>query len=123
MKYFSLALLAFVVTFITNAEGRKSSKGRNRRRLQVIHSSDNESNFQSSNTLEEKVVNFAAVVEALRQVADSEDMASIHVTAGDHTIPGPFYQAAAEVADLGQPGLGDIKIYNAMYLDANGMGE
>ena len=122
MKHLGLALLT-AGALITSVEARDKKDSKGARRLQVIHSSDNESSFQDPNSLEEKVVNFAAVVDALRQVAKSEAMASIHVTAGDHTIPGPFYQAATDIAELGQPGLGDISLYNSMYLDANGMGE
>ena len=46
----------------------------------------------------------------------------MHVTAGDHTLPGPFYEAAAAVEGLGANGLADIAFYNAMGLDANGIG-
>jgi 2',3'-cyclic-nucleotide 2'-phosphodiesterase (5'-nucleotidase family) len=91
-------------------------------RLQLIHSSDNESSFQDPNTLEEKILNFAAVVNGLQTLASQESIPSIHLTAGDHTIPGPFYQASEEVETLGAPGLGDIAMYNAMGVLANGMG-
>lgn len=90
--------------------------------LQIIHSSDNESNFQDPDTLEEKILGFSSVVRGLQRLARMEGIPSIHVTAGDHTLPGPFYQASAEVPFLGQPGLGDIAMYNAMMLDGNGMG-
>lgn len=93
-----------------------------RRRLQILHSSDNESSFQDPNTLEPKILNYAALESGLEQVAREECIPTLHLTAGDHTIPGPFYQAAAEVPELGAPGLGDISIYNAMGLKANGMG-
>lgn len=97
------------------AESRRS-------RLQILHSSDNESSFQDPNTLEAKILNYATLQAGLEQVAREECIPSLHITAGDHTIPGPFYQASAEVPDLGAPGLGDIAIYNAMGLKANGMG-
>ncbi len=90
--------------------------------LQVLHSSDNESSFQDPNTLEPKILGFAAVVAGLEAVAAAEGVASLHVTAGDHTLPGPFYEAAAEVGSLGANGLADIAIYNAMGLVANGIG-
>ncbi len=93
-----------------------------RNKLQVLHSSDNESSFQDPNSLEEKILGFSTVVEGLREVARRDCIPSLHVTAGDHTIPGPFYQAAAEVDFLDAPGLGDIKMYNAMGLAANGIG-
>ena len=32
-------------------------------KLQLIHSSDNESNFKDVNTLEDKVVNYAAITD------------------------------------------------------------
>lgn len=91
-------------------------------RLQIIHSSDNESSFQDPNTLEEKIINYAAVVDGLQALARQEGIASVHLTAGDHTIPGPFYQASEEVGELGEPGLADIVMYNGMGLLANGMG-
>lgn len=91
-------------------------------KLQILHSSDNESSFQDPNTLETKILNYAAAHAGLRALAEQACIPSLHVTAGDHTIPGPFYQAAAEVPELGAPGLADIAIYNAMQLQANGMG-
>lgn len=91
-------------------------------RLQLIHSSDNESSFQDPNTLEEKILTYASVVEGLQTLAEQENIPSVHLTAGDHTIPGPFYQASEEVGELGEPGLGDIAMYNAMGVLANGMG-
>jgi 2',3'-cyclic-nucleotide 2'-phosphodiesterase (5'-nucleotidase family) len=90
--------------------------------LQIGHSSDNESSFQDPNTLEEKVLNYATVNRGLQLMAQQDCVPMLHLTAGDHTIPGPYYQAAAEVESLGAPGLGDIAIYNAMGLDANGIG-
>ena len=88
-------------------------------RLQVIHASDNESAFQDPNTLEERILGYASIVEGLRQL---EADGSLYVTIGDHTLPGPFYSASAQVDDLGAPGLGDIAIFNAMGLAANGIG-
>jgi 2',3'-cyclic-nucleotide 2'-phosphodiesterase (5'-nucleotidase family) len=76
------------------------------------------SEFQDPNTLEPKLLNYAIIVEGLSQLEEN----TIHVTAGDHTLPGPFFEAAADVESLGAPGLGDIALYNAMGLDANGMG-
>jgi len=90
--------------------------------LQVLHSSDNESSFQDPNTLETKFLNYATITEGLQMVADAEGIPTLHLTAGDHTLPGPFYQAAAEVPSLGAPGLGDIAAFNALGLRANGMG-
>ena len=87
--------------------------------LQVLHSSDNESAFQDPNTFETKILNYGAIVEGLRLL---EADGSIHVTAGDHTLPGPFYEASAEVAALGAPGLGDIAIFNALGETATGIG-
>ena len=89
-------------------------------KLQILHSSDNESSFQDPNTLEEKLLNYSAVTKGLQQLALRECIPSAHLTAGDHTIPGPFYQASEEA--FGAPGVGDIKMYNAMGLAANGMG-
>ena len=90
--------------------------------LQVLHSSDNESKFQDPNTGEEKIIGYSTVVEGLRKVAATEDIPSVHVTAGDHTLPGPFYQASAEVEEFQHPGLADIAFYNAMQVAANGIG-
>ncbi|MDZ7801062.1 MAG: 5'-nucleotidase C-terminal domain-containing protein [Trueperaceae bacterium] len=87
--------------------------------LQVIHASDNESAFQDPNTLEERVLGYASVIEGLRELSSD---GSIYVTAGDHTLPGPFYAAAEQVDALGAPGLGDIALFNGMGLDANGIG-
>jgi len=91
-----------------------------RNSLQILHSSDNESSFQDPNTLEKKILNYSAVAEGLRAVARRECTPGLHLTAGDHTIPGPFYQASEEA--FGAPGLGDIMMYNAMNIAANGMG-
>ncbi len=90
--------------------------------LQVLHSSDNESSFQDPNTLETKILNYSEVVVGLQTLAQAEGIPSIHVTAGDHIIPNPFYQASAEIASLGAHGIGDIVIFNAMGLVANGIG-
>ncbi len=91
-------------------------------RLQILHSSDNESAFQDPDTLEEKILHYAAVLEGLRELAEKENMHSLYLTAGDHSLPGPFYHAAAQVSSLGAPGIGDIEIFNATKLRANGMG-
>lgn len=86
-----------------------------------MHSSDNESSFQDPNTLEEKLSKYAHIVKLLQTIASTEGIPSLHLTAGDHTIPGPFYEAAA--GTLGAPGLADILSFNAMSLDANGIGK
>lgn len=88
--------------------------------LQILHSSDNESAFQDPNSLEPKILHYATIVEGLRKLAPRGH--SIHLTAGDHTLPGPFYTASAEVPWLKANGLADIHFYNAMGLVANGMG-
>jgi 2',3'-cyclic-nucleotide 2'-phosphodiesterase (5'-nucleotidase family) len=91
--------------------------------LQILHSSDNESSFQDPNTLEEKVLFYSALTSGLKQLATNEGIPSMHATVGDHTLPGPFFQASAEVDEFGnQNGIGDIEIYNAFPLNANGMG-
>jgi 2',3'-cyclic-nucleotide 2'-phosphodiesterase (5'-nucleotidase family) len=86
--------------------------------LQVIHSSDNESAFQDPNTLEARIVNYAAIIESLRGLQDN----TVYLTAGDHTLPGPFYEAAEQVDSLGARGLADIAFFNASGLTANGIG-
>lgn len=90
--------------------------------LQILHSSDNESSFQDPNTLEPKILHYGAIIEGLQMLAESEGIGSLYLTAGDHTLPGPFFQAAAQVDSLGADGLGDIALYNAMGLTANGIG-
>lgn len=90
--------------------------------LQILHSSDNESSFQDPNSLEEKILDYGAVIEGLRSLGEDEEMATIYVTVGDHTLPGPFYEAAREVPSLQQAGGADIAFYKAMGLTANGMG-
>ena len=90
--------------------------------LQVLHSSDNESGFVDPITLEPKLLHYAALASGLRSLAPAGGRNSIHVTAGDHTLPGPFYRAATEVPSLGAAGLADIAFFNAMGLTANGTG-
>lgn len=91
--------------------------------LQILHSSDNESSFQDPNTLEEKVIYYSALVRGLQMQAMQEGIPSIHLTVGDHTLPGPFYGASAQVDELGNvPGLGDIAMFNAYPNLANGLG-
>jgi 2',3'-cyclic-nucleotide 2'-phosphodiesterase (5'-nucleotidase family) len=129
LKFKSINLLAAVVLsllFCTNFSfakvAGKVGKGPKKFQLVIAHSSDNESSFQDPNTLEPKILNYSTIVKGLQTLAKKENRAFLHLTAGDHTIPGPFYQAAAEVPYLSKPGLGDIKMYNAMDLKANGMG-
>lgn len=117
-----LALLASLPTSAALAWDQQACRTAWHTKLQIIHSSDNESSFQDPNTLEEKVVYYGAISSGLRRMAKRECIPSLHLTAGDHTIPGPFYQASAEISDYGQPGLADIAMYNAMGLDANGLG-
>jgi len=92
------------------------------RTLQIVHSSDNESSFVDPNTLEEKLVGYSAVVSGLQRVGLSRCTPSLHLLAGDITIPGPFYQASAEVPGLGAPGLADIAAFNANGVRGNGIG-
>src|SRR5688572_19506962 len=88
--------------------------------LQILHSSDNESSFIDPVTLEPRLLHYAALVEGLRTLAPGGN--SLHLTAGDHSLPGPLYQAARQVPSLGAPGLADIAFFNAMGLAANGIG-
>jgi len=100
--------------------------------LQVLHSSDNESSWINPNgPTDTKVENYSAVVTGLRQIATDAGAASMHLTAGDHTLPNPFFEASADIGATtidGQPvtidqvGIADILAYNAMDLVANGMG-
>ncbi len=115
--------LALIAIFLVIASGPAQvvANGDNLK-LQILHSSDNESSFQNPNTLEPKILHYATIVSGLQELAEREEMISLHMTAGDHAIPGPFYQASTEVPGLGAPGLADIAFYNAMGLVANGMG-
>ena len=118
---------AILYTSTASAAGIKGKSFRQclrsqRTELQILHSSDNESSFQDPNTLEEKILNYSAIIDGLQTLAKDECLPSLHITAGDHTIPGPFYQASEEVPGLGEPGLSDIVMYNSMKLRANGMG-
>ena len=88
-------------------------------KLQILHSSDNESAFQNPNTLEPTILNYGAVLNGLQSLAAKEGIPSIYVTAGNHILPGPFYEASAH-AGFGAEGLADIAFYNAMELTANG---
>jgi 2',3'-cyclic-nucleotide 2'-phosphodiesterase (5'-nucleotidase family) len=110
--------LATLVSISSSALGQ----GADGFKVQILHSSDNESSFQDPNTLEPKLLNYGAVVEGLQLLAEREGLASLYLTAGDHTLPGPFYQASAEVESLGARGLADIAFFNAMGLTANGIG-
>ena len=71
-------------------------------KLQIIHSSDHESSFQDPNSLEPKVLHYATLYDGLKRFGESRGFATIHLTAGDQTLPGPFYQAAAEVEEFGR---------------------
>ena len=89
-------------------------------KLQILHSSDNESSFQDPNTLEPKILNYGAIVGGLQALAAKENIPSLYLTAGDSTLPGPFYQASRDA--FGAPGLADIMFFNSMGLTANGIG-
>ncbi|NDJ62907.1 MAG: bifunctional metallophosphatase/5'-nucleotidase [Chloroflexi bacterium] len=118
LRRFSLMfvlLLALVAAFSVSAQDDDTTFT-----LQILHSSDNESSFQDPNTLEPKLLNYGTILEGLRQLAPNGN--SLHFTAGDHVLPGPFYEAAAEVEGLGANGLGDIAAYNALGVLANGIG-
>lgn len=56
--------------------------------LQILHVESMESDFQDVNTLEDKVEHYSALTAGLRMLAEAEGAASIHVTAGDNTLPG-----------------------------------
>jgi len=119
-----LALLALLISGISGVSAQNESPlasptAPTSYTLQVLHSSDNESSFLDPNTLEPKILHYGAIVAGLRQL---EADGTIHVTAGDHVLPNPFYQASAEVESLGAPGIGDIVIYNGLGETANGIG-
>jgi 2',3'-cyclic-nucleotide 2'-phosphodiesterase (5'-nucleotidase family) len=60
--------------------------------LQFLHASDLEGGVDAI----ENAPNFAAVVEALEDSADSMGIESVLLSAGDNYIPGPFFSAAAD---------------------------
>lgn len=91
-------------------------------KIQILHSSDNESSFTDPATLEPKILNYATILSGLREYAKQKNIPSLYITAGDHTLPGPFFHAAQEISSLGANGLADIEFYNLMGLQANGMG-
>ena len=115
-------LLLLTALVLAACVGPASAPDRPAFELQILHSSDNESAFMDPITLEPKLVHYAALAAGLKPLAPAGGRNSIHVTAGDHTLPGPFYQAAAQVPSLGAHGLGDIAFFNAMGLAANGTG-
>ncbi len=121
-KYALFPVLTAALLFCAAGPNVFAQKEKTDFRLQVLHSSDNESSFQDPDTLEPKILHYTAIVEGLRKLAQKENMASLYVTAGDHTLPGPFYDAAAQVQRFGARGIGDIEIFNATGLAANGMG-
>ena len=127
MKIARFLTLALLTGRAVEAKKQKKKKKKKSSRkgdftLQILHSSDNESNFLDLNTLEDKINSYATIAEQLKKLGEKENAYTLHFTAGDHTLPGPFYEASTQVAYLGKPGLGDILMYNAMGLDANGMG-
>jgi 2',3'-cyclic-nucleotide 2'-phosphodiesterase (5'-nucleotidase family) len=122
MKFPQLSVATVFLLQVDVAMGKKDKKKKNKEgfKLQILHGSDHESTFQDPNTLEEKLPKYSAVVNGLRKLGDDLGIDSIFLAAGDHTIPGPFYEAAKSV--FGGEGFGDILAFNAMGLDANGMG-
>lgn len=90
--------------------------------IQILHTSDNESAFVEPSTLEPKLENFSAVVNGLRAVAKKDNIPSLLIGAGDFSLPGPFYEAAKEVPDLGAHGLADITFFNILGLQVMGLG-
>lgn len=91
--------------------------------LQVLHASNHESAFQDPNTLEPKILHYGAVLGGLKMLAEREEIPSLYVGAGDQTLPGPFYQASAQVDSLGLQGLADIRFFNATGLTATSIGD
>lgn len=114
-----VTVIALVIVFVIPSVNAQDDAAFS---LQILHSSDNESSFQDPNTLEPKILNYGAILEGLRTLAPNDGENSLYLTAGDHTLPSPFYEAAVEVESLGANGLADIAFYNAMGLTANGIG-
>ena len=91
-------------------------------KLQLLHSSDNESSFQDPNTLEPKILHYGAALEGLRGwphkrvwLVSTWPWVITHCQVR-FTRPPPKWMA------WGVPGLADIAFDNAMGLLANGMG-
>ncbi len=91
-------------------------------RLQILHGANFESAFFNTNTLGETILGYSAALNGLRHLAAREGVPSLHLIAGDITLPGPLYEASREISELGSGGLADIAFMNAMEVAANGMG-
>ncbi len=100
-------------------------------RVQILHASDLEGGVGAIDA----APNFAAVVEALEAEAAQQGLRSLLLSAGDNSIPGPFFSAAADPSlrpvlqqVLGNPnareGVGrvDVAIMNLLGFDASAVG-
>ena len=83
-------------------------------KLQLSHSSDNESYFQDPNNLEKRILHYSSILSGLQTLASREDMIPFHLLTGDAVLPNVFYEASAEVPELGDPGIADILMFDAM---------
>jgi 2',3'-cyclic-nucleotide 2'-phosphodiesterase (5'-nucleotidase family) len=100
-------------------------------RVQILHTSDLEGGVDAI----DDAPNFAAVVEALEQLAGVRSVPSILLSAGDNYIPGPFFGAAGNSSlrstfrtVLNNPaaregeGRADITVMNLIGFDASAVG-
>ena len=85
-------------------------------KIQLTHSSDNESFLQDPNTLEERVLHYSALHAGLQKMAQADGIVPMHLMGGDTLLDNHFYKASAEVVSFGHPGIGEILMLNEMGL-------
>jgi len=78
--------------------------------LQILHASDLEGGVDAV----ENAPGFAAIVEALENDAATRSVGSILLSAGDNYIPGPFYNAAGDLAAFRTSGIFN-DTYNTLF--------
>ena len=99
-------------------------------RLQLIHSSDNESYLQDPNSLEKRILHYSALYSGLQRMAlmteegeDATRSMPVHLIAGDAMLPGVFYEASSQVDEFvvgegvtsgAHNGIGEVLMFNAL---------
>ena len=91
-------------------------------KLQLIFSGDHESYMQDTNTLEELVINYSALYSGLMKLGEMENMHSLHLQAGDLTLPNLFFDASQEIESIGVPGGVDYMMLNEMNVSGTVVG-
>ncbi|MEB3342089.1 bifunctional metallophosphatase/5'-nucleotidase [Okeania sp.] len=82
--------------------------------LQILHAADQEGGIPAI----QDAVNFSAVMNGLENDGNFEN--TLRLSSGDIYIPGPFFNASAEI--YGEPGIGDILINNVLGFQAVAFG-